>query len=49
VVRGRAAYALLEGDIHSSPLLRSKEFNALGQGTARTQKVLAGLAEKWCG
>jgi len=49
VVRGRAAYALLEGDIHSSVLLRSKEFNALGTGTARTRKVLTTLAEKWCG
>ncbi len=48
VVDGRAAYVLLEGDIHTSKLLASKEFKALGQGTARTIKVLRTVTEKWC-
>ena len=48
VVDGRAAYVLLDGDIHTSKLLASKEFKALGQGTARTVKVLRTVAEKWC-
>ena len=48
VVDGRAAYVLLEGNIHTSKLLASKEFAALGKGTARTVKVLRTLAEKWC-
>lgn len=48
VVRGRAAYALLEGNIHTSKVLVSKEFKALGTGTARTLSVLETLATKWC-
>lgn len=48
VVDGRAAYVLLDGDIHTSRLLASKEFAALGQGTARTIKVLRTVTEKWC-
>ncbi len=48
VVEGRAAHALLDGDIHDAKLFRSKEFKALGEGTARTQNVLATLADKWC-
>jgi uncharacterized protein (DUF1697 family) len=48
VVDGRAAYVLLEGDIHTSKVLSAKEFNALGKGTARTVKVLRTLVEKWC-
>lgn len=48
VVDGRAAYVLLDGDIHTSRLLSSKEFGALGQGTARTVKVLRTVTEKWC-
>ena len=48
VVDGRAAYVLLDGDIHTSRLLSSKEFTALGQGTARTIKVLRTVTEKWC-
>jgi uncharacterized protein (DUF1697 family) len=47
VVAGRAAYALLGGDIHDSKLLRSREFRALGEGTARTLKVLEAVAQKW--
>ena len=48
VVDGRAAYVLLDGDVHTSRLLGSKEFKALGQGTARTVKVLRTVTEKWC-
>jgi uncharacterized protein (DUF1697 family) len=48
VVDGRAAYVLLEGDIHTSKLLASKEVTALGKGTARTVKVLRTVTEKWC-
>ena len=48
VVDGRAAYVLLDGNIHTSRLLSSKEFGALGQGTARTVKVLRTVTEKWC-
>ena len=47
VVAGRAAYALLGGDIHDSKLLRSMEFRALGEGTARTLAVLEAVARKW--
>lgn len=46
-VRGRAAYVLLDGNIHTSTLLRSKEFTALGQGTARTLGVLERLVDRW--
>jgi uncharacterized protein (DUF1697 family) len=48
VVDGRAAYVLLDGNIRTSRLLASKEFKALGQGTARTIKVLRTVTEKWC-
>ena len=48
VIDGRAAYVLLDGDIHTSKVLGSKEFKALGQGTARTIKVLRTITEKWC-
>lgn len=48
VVEGRAAYVLLDGDIHTSRLLGSREFKALGQGTARTIKVLRTVTGKWC-
>ncbi|MEI2778990.1 MAG: DUF1697 domain-containing protein [Tetrasphaera sp.] len=47
VVSGRAAYALLEGNIHTSKLLSSKEFAALGEGTSRTIEMLTTLAGKW--
>lgn len=48
VVDGRAAYVLLDGNIHTSKLLASREFKALGQGTARTIKVLRTITDKWC-
>ena len=48
VVDGRAAYVLLDGNIHTSKVLSAKEFKALGSGTARTVKVLRTVTEKWC-
>ena len=48
VVDGRASYVLLDGNIHTSKLLASKEFTALGKGTARTVKVLRTVSERWC-
>ena len=48
VVDGRAAYVLLDGTIRTSKLLASRESKALGQGTARTVKVLRTVTEKWC-
>ena len=48
VVDGRAAYVLLDGEIHASKVLSAKAFDALGKGTARTVKVLRTLTEKWC-
>lgn len=48
VVHGRAAHAILDGNIHTSRLLASRQFSALGQGTARTIKVLRTVREKWC-
>ena len=48
VVEGRAAHVLLVGDIHTSKVLSSKQFTALGQGTARTVKVLRTVTERWC-
>ncbi|MDZ5660268.1 DUF1697 domain-containing protein [Nocardioides sp. S-58] len=49
VVDGRAAYVLLDGDIHTSKVMASKQLTALGRGTARTVKVLRTVTEKWCG
>jgi uncharacterized protein (DUF1697 family) len=48
VVDKRAAYVLLDGNIHTSKVLASKQFKSLGSGTARTVKVLRTVAEKWC-
>jgi uncharacterized protein (DUF1697 family) len=48
VVDDRAAHVILEGDIHTSKVLSSRQFDALGQGTARTVKVLRTVTEKWC-
>jgi hypothetical protein len=39
---------LLDGNIHTSRLLATREFAALGKGTARTIKVLRTVTEKWC-
>jgi uncharacterized protein (DUF1697 family) len=48
LVEGRAAYVLVDGDIHTSQLLGSRDFVALGEGTARTITVLRTLVDKWC-
>ena len=48
VVDGRAAYVLLDGNINTSKVLASKQFAALGKGTARTVKVLRTVTGKWC-
>lgn len=48
VVRGRAAYALIDGDVSTSQLLLAREFAALGRGTARTINVLRTVTERWC-
>lgn len=48
VVRGRAAHVLLVKNFHESKVLASKQFAALGQGTARYAKVLRELTERWC-
>ena len=48
VVEGRAAYTLVDGDIHASRLLATKEYAALGDATSRTITVLRAIIEKWC-
>lgn len=47
VVEGRAAYALLP-EVAGSRLTNSKEYAALGVGTARTITVLQAIVAKWC-
>lgn len=47
-VRGRAAHVLLMRNFHESRLLASKQFAALGQGTARYATVLREIADRWC-
>lgn len=46
-VHGRAAHALLQGDIHSSKLMRAKAMRDLGDGTSRNLRVLATLVDRW--
>lgn len=48
VVEGRAGYGLLDGNIHTSVLLSSKQVTALGVGTARSFGVLRTIVERWC-
>ena len=48
VVRGRAAHVLLVKNLHESKVLASRQFAALGQGTARYARVLRELTERWC-
>lgn len=48
VVVGRAAYALIDGDIHSAVITSRKEFTALGPGTSRSITVLRTICDKWC-
>ncbi len=47
-VSGRWAHVLLGVNFHQSRLLASKEFGALGQGTARNASVLRAISERWC-
>lgn len=46
---GRAAYTFLQEGVHTSTLLKRKEFAALGHGTARTETVLREVGRRWCG
>ena len=48
LVEGRAAYVLVDGDVHTSRLLATPAFAALGEGTARTITVLRTLVDTWC-
>ena len=47
-VLGRAAHALLHRNVHEARSLNSREFVALGVGTARNVNVVRTLARKWC-
>lgn len=47
-VRDRAAHVLLLKNFHEAKVLNSKQFAALGVGTARNVTVIRALAEKWC-
>jgi len=48
VVRDRAAHVLLLKSFHEAKVLGTREFKALGEGTARSVTVIRTLAEKWC-
>ena len=43
----RAAHVLLQRDFHEGRSLNSREFKALGEGTARNVTVIRALATKW--
>lgn len=47
VVDGRAAHVLLREGFHGARILNTAEFKALGEGTARSSKVIATLADRW--
>jgi len=47
-VRGRAAHVLLLKNFHEAKVLGTREFRALGEGTARNVTVIRTLAQKWC-
>lgn len=47
-VRDRAAHVLLLKNFHEAKVLNTKQFAALGVGTARNVTVIRALAEKWC-
>lgn len=47
-VRDRAAHLLLNKAFMASKLLNTKQFAALGVGTARNLTVIRAVAEKWC-
>lgn len=46
VVRGRAAYALIDGTVGTSELMAARELAALGRGTARTINVLRTVTDR---
>ena len=48
VVRDRAAYVFLHDGFHNAKLLGTREFRALGTGTARNVTVLREIARRWC-
>ena len=48
LVRDRVAYVFLRHGVQGSALLGSREFRALGAGTARTERVLREVARRWC-
>lgn len=48
VVEGRAAYTLIDGDIHGSRLLNAREYASLGMATFRTITVLRAVTDRWC-
>ncbi len=48
VVRGRVAHVLLMNNVHESKVLASKEFARLGKGTARYDRVIRAITERWC-
>ncbi len=43
----RAAHVLLQREFHEGRSLNSREFKALGEGTARNVTVIRALAAKW--
>ncbi|MBA3783561.1 MAG: hypothetical protein H0X12_17135, partial [Nocardioides sp.] len=43
----RAAHVLLQREFHENRALSSREFKALGEGTARNVTVIRALATKW--
>jgi uncharacterized protein (DUF1697 family) len=49
VVRGRVAHVLLMNNVHESKVLASKEFARLGKGTARYDRVIRAVTDRWCG
>ncbi|QBX54382.1 DUF1697 domain-containing protein [Nocardioides seonyuensis] len=48
VVVDRAAHVLLDGGIQANKVMNTREFKALGRGTARTLNVLRTVSQKWC-
>jgi uncharacterized protein (DUF1697 family) len=47
-VLGRGAHVLLHRGFHEARVLNSREFKALGEGTARNVTVVRALARTWC-
>lgn len=47
-VEGRAAHLMLLKSFHEARVLNTREFRALGEGTARSVTVIRTLARTWC-